>query len=440
MRWLIKQVRLLDPAAGIDRVGDLLVEEGKIARIGGEIRLDGEADEVDGEGLVLTPSLIDLHVHLREPGREYTETIESGVLGAAAGGFGALVCMPNTTPPLDSHSSVRYVVERAERCGPVKVWPAAAITQGREGKKLSEIGDLIDAGAVAVTDDGDPVSDSSLMRRALEYATQFGIPVMSHSEDKTLSRNGVMNEGVVSTRLGLKGIPAAAEEIGIARDIRLAELTGGKLHVQHVSSAGGANLIRRARENGLHVTAETTPHYLALTDESLAGYDTNRKMNPPLRTAEDRDVLREALADGVFDAIATDHAPHAVHEKDTEFDAAPFGVLGLETALAVSITHLVRPGHITLPLLVERFTSGPARVIGKGYEGIREGANASLTLFHPEQSWVVNPGRFHSPSRNTPFAGERLYGEVRAVILGDKVIQLESRRDEESTYPVPPAP
>ncbi len=437
MRWLIRGAHLLDPGSGLDRTGDLLVEEGVIARIGGEIRVDGEVEEVAGKGLVVTPSFLDLHVHLREPGKEYAETIESGVLGALAGGFGGLVCMPNTTPPLDTNASVRFVVEEARRCSPVDVMPAGAITKGRSGEKLAEFGDLVDGGAVAVTDDGDTVADSGLMRRALEYARQFDLPVFTHPEDKNLSRGGVIHEGVVSTRLGLKGIPAAAEEIGIARDIRLAELTGGRLHVQHVSTARGAQLVRHAKEKGLRVTAETAPHYLALTDESLAGYDTNRKMNPPLRPAADRDALREALREGVLDAVATDHAPHAPHEKDREFDAAPFGVLGLETALAVLITHLVRPGHLSLETLVERMTCGPASVIGVAGGRIVEGAEARLTVFDPEASWVVDPNRFRSPSRNTPFAGERLRGEVRTVVIGGRVIAVGPRCGDNPDFPAP---
>ncbi len=437
MRWLIRKARLLDPANGIDRKGDLLIEEGKIARVGGEIRIDGEVSEIEAEGMTLTPSFIDIHVHLREPGREYAERIETGVRAAAAGGFGAVVCMPNTEPALDTHASIRFVIEEAERWGPVKVWPAGAITQGRKGEKLAEMGDLVRGGAVAVTDDGDPVADSDLMRRALEYSKSFDIPILTHPEDKTLSRGGVMNEGVVSTRLGLKGIPAAAEEIGIARDLRLAELSGGRLHVQHVSTAYGAELVRRAKERGLPVTGETAPHYVALTDESLAGYDTNRKMNPPLRTSRDRDALREALASGVLEVVATDHAPHGIHEKETEFDRAPFGVLGLETSFAVMLTHLVRPGHLSLPTLIERMTSGPAGVIGKEHLGIVEGRKASLTLFDTERSQVVDPSRFESLSRNTPFAGERLYGAIMGLFIGGDRIEPVQPEESNTRFPLP---
>lgn len=422
MRWLIREARLLDPGRGVDDVADLLIEGGKIARIGQALMVEGEFETIEAKGMVLAPSFIDIHVHLREPGREYAETIESGVRAAAAGGFGAVACLPNTDPPLDNHAMVRYVIDRALQCGPVEVMPIGCITRGRAGEKLAEFGEMADAGAVGVSDDGDPVVDSSLMRRALEYAQQFALPVFTHPEDRTLSRNGVMNEGVVSTRLGLKGIPKQAEEIGIARDIELAGMTGGRLHVLHVSSAGGVELVRRAKERGFHVTAETAPHYLALTDESLAGYDTNRKMNPPLRTSADRDALRRGVAEGVLDVIATDHAPHPVHEKDAEFDRAPFGVLGLETALGVLLTHCVRPGHLTIETVIERLTAGPSRVLGREHVGIREGARASLTLFAPDESWVVDPNRLHSISRNTAFAGERLYGVVKALFLGQEMI------------------
>lgn len=431
MRWLIKDARLLDPGRGVDRVADLLVEGGKIAKIGIGLSVEGECETIEAAGMVLSPSFIDLHVHLREPGREYAETIESGVRAAAAGGFSAVACMPNTDPPLDNHAMVRYVIDRALKCGPVEVMPIGCITRGRAGERLAEFGEMADAGAVAVSDDGDPVCDSSLMRRALEYAQQFDLPIFTHPEDRTLSRNGVMNEGVVSTRLGLKGIPKQAEEIGIARDIELAALTGGRLHVLHVSSAGGVEIVRRAKERGLNVTAETAPHYLALTDESLAGYDTNRKMNPPLRTSHDREALRRGVGEGVLEVIATDHAPHPVHEKDAEFDRAPFGVLGLETALGVLVTHCVRPGHLTLETVVERLTAGPARVLGRAHAGILEGERASLTLFAPDESWVVDPGRLHSISRNTAFGGERLFGVVKALFLGEEMIPSDQGTSSE---------
>ncbi|RPJ41611.1 MAG: dihydroorotase, partial [Candidatus Latescibacterota bacterium] len=337
---------------------------------------------------------------------------------AAAGGFGAVACMPNTTPPLDSQGAIRFVLERASAAGPVRVLPVGAITAGRRGEVLAEIGELVRAGAVAVTDDGDPVADTRIMRRALEYARMFAIPVITHAEEKSLSRGGVMNEGEMSLRLGLRGIPSASETIAIDRDVRLAEMTGGRLHVAHVSTAGGVEIVRRAKERGVSVTAETAPHYLALTDQCLAGYDPNRKMNPPLRTAADRDALRAGLAEGVLDAIATDHAPHPVHRKEVEFDEAPFGVIGLETALAVSLTYLVRAGHLTLPRLVEALTSGPSRILGIDSPGLAEGERASLVLFDPKASWVVDPGRFESLSRNTAFAGERLFGKVRELFLG----------------------
>lgn len=419
MAWLVKGARLLDPANRVDRSGDVLIDGGKIARLGGEIAAESNVKVVDGKGLVLSPSFVDIHVHLREPGREDAETIESGTRAAAAGGFGAVACMPNTTPPIDNSGTVRFILERAAEAGPVKVLPVGAVTAGRRGENLAEIGDMVRAGIVAVSDDGDPVHDPRLMRRALEYTRMFDIPVMSHAEVPELSRGGVMHEGEMSLRLGLRGIPAESETAAIDRDVRLAEMTGGRLHVCHVSTADGVEIIRRAKEKGLAVTGETAPHYLALTDRSLAGYDTNRKMNPPIRTARDRDALRRAVADGVLEAIATDHAPHPTHEKEVEFDEAPFGVLGLETALPVCITYLVRTGLLDLSTLVERLTSGPAKIVGLDHPGLMEGAKASLTLFDPESSWVVDPARLQSLSRNTPFAGERLYGLVRALFVGD---------------------
>jgi len=423
MAWLIKGARLLDPGNGLDRTGDLLIDDGIVRKVGDGIRAgDGGVETVDGKGLVLTPSFVDIHVHLREPGREDAETIASGTAAAAAGGFGAVACMPNTTPPLDTAGSIRFVLEKAAEAGPVKVLPVGTITAGRKGGDLAEIGDLVNAGAVAITDDGDPVVNPVLFRRALEYTRMFDIPVLTHAEEKTLSRGGVMNEGEMSARLGLRGIPAASETIAIDRDVRLAALTGGRLHVCHVSTAGGVEIIRKAKEEGVNVTGETAPHYLALTDRAVAGYDTNRKMNPPIRTAADRDALRKGLADGVLEAIATDHAPHPAHEKEVEFDEAPFGVLGLETAMAVVLTYLVRPGHLSLTAMVERLTSGPAKIIGLDHPGIVEGAAASLTLFDPETTWVVDSKRFHSLSRNTPFAGERLYGEIRTLFLGKERI------------------
>ncbi len=412
---LIKGARIVDPASGRDEVGDLLVVGGRIAERGASAV---GAQVIDARGLVLMPGGIDIHVHLREPGREDEETIESGSRAALHGGFTSVACMPNTEPALDDQGAIRFVRARAEEAGLARVHPIGAITVGREGKRLTEFGEMVAAGAVAFSDDGDSVADAGLERRAFEYARMFGVPLISHCEDKSLSAGGVMNEGRMSTRLGLRGWPTVAEEIVIARDIALAEYTGGRLHVAHVSSAGGVDLVRRAKARGARVTAETTPHYLTLTEDDLAGYDTRFKVSPPIRTAADREALVAGLADGALDAIASDHAPHADFEKDLEFDRAPFGLVGLETTLGLVLEALVRPGRLPLPAAIERLTVGPARVLGLPLGALAPGAVADLTLFDPEATWRVDPAEFFSLSRNSPFAGRTLRGRVTAVLVG----------------------
>jgi dihydroorotase len=363
------------------------------------------------------PGVIDIHVHLREPGREDEETIESGARAAIHGGFTSVACMPNTEPALDTQGAVRFVKAKAREAGLARVFPIGAITVGRRGERLTEFGEMVAAGAVAFSDDGDSVEKAGLARRAFEYARMFGVPLISHCEDKSLSAGGVMNEGAVSTRLGLRGWPRIAEEIIIARDIALAEYTGGRLHVAHVSSARGVELVREAKRRGVRVTAESMPHYFALTDDALAEYDTNLKVNPPIRAAEDREAIIAGLADGTLDTIASDHAPHASFEKDLEFDRAPFGLIGLETTLALVMTELVRPGRLALATAVERMTAGPARALGLPLGRLAPGAPADITLFDADASWRVDPAEMHSRSKNTPFTGRELTGRVRMVLV-----------------------
>lgn len=412
---LIKGARIVDPASRRDEVGDLLVVGGRVAERGASAV---GAQVIDARGLVLMPGGVDIHVHLREPGREDEETIESGSRAALHGGFTSIACMPNTDPALDNQGAIRFVRSRAEEAGLARVHPIGAITVGREGKRLTEFGEMVAAGAVAFSDDGDSVADAGLLRRAFEYARMFDVPLVSHCEDKALSAGGVMNEGRMSTRLGLRGWPTVAEEIVIARDIALAEYTGGRLHVAHVSSAGGVDLVRRAKARGVRVTAETTPHYLTLTEDDLAGYDTRFKVSPPIRTAADRDALAAGLADGAIDAIASDHAPHAAFEKDLEFDRAPFGLVGLETTLGLVLEALVRPGRLPLAAAIERLTAGPARALGLPHGTLAAGSAADLTLFDPEAAWRVDPAEFFSLSRNSPFAGRTLHGRVATVFVG----------------------
>jgi dihydroorotase len=371
---------------------------------------------------VVAPGLIDLHVHLREPGQEDIETVASGAMAAAAGGFSAVCAMPNTDPVTDNQAAVGFIVSQAQRAGTARVYPIGAVSLGQKGQQLAEFGELVGAGAVAVSDDGKPVVSSHLMRTALEYAKTFGIPVADHCEEPTLAQGGAMHEGIVSTRLGLKGVPAAAEEIMVARDIILAELTGGHVHLCHMSTRGSVELIRRAKEKGLRVTAEACPHHFSLTHERCEGYDTNAKMNPPLREAADRDAIREALRDGTIDVIATDHAPHHYDAKEREFDDAPNGIIGLETALGLAITELVDTGVLTLPELVRRMSTTPARIFNLPGGTLAVGAPADVVVFDPAVEWEVQPGTFFSKSRNTPFAGRRLHGRADLTIVRGEIV------------------
>ncbi len=421
---VIRGGRVIDPSQHHDAVADVVILDGRIAGVGQGLGVPDGAQVVDASGKVVAPGLIDLHVHLREPGREDVETVASGARAAAAGGFTAVCPMPNTDPVTDNQAAVGFIVKQALAAGAARVYPIAAVSLGQKGQQLAEFGELVGAGAVAVSDDGKPVASSHLMRMALSYARTFDIPVADHCEDPTLKADGVMHEGLVSTRLGLRGIPAAAEEIMVARNLLLAELTGGHVHLCHMSTRGSVELIRRAKEKGVRVTAEATPHHLTLTDEACEGYNTNAKMNPPLREAADVAALRAALQDGTIDVIATDHAPHHYDAKEREFDDAPFGIVGLETALGLGITELVRGGLLTLPQLIDRMSTSPARVFHLPGGTLRRGSPGDLVIFDPEERWRVDPARFLSKSRNSPFAGRELAGRVlRTVIDGRTVHQ-----------------
>ena len=414
--WRITNGRIIDPANGVDQTGDLLIIAGRIASPGKEAPPD--TTEIDAAGCWVVPGLTDMHVHLREPGQEYKEDILSGARAAAAGGFTSIACMPNTSPVNDCAAVTAMIRARAEQAA-VRVYPVGAVSKGSEGHQLAEFGELKAAGAVAVTDDGRPVEDSQLMRRALEYAGDFGLVVISHSEDRSLA-SGVMNEGVVSTRLGLKGIPTAAESIVVYREIALAEFTGQRVHIAHVSAAASIDLIRAAKARGVRVTAETAPHYFTLTDEAVFGYDTNAKMNPPLRSAADREAVRAALADGTLDAIATDHAPHSILEKETEFDTAANGIIGLETAVPLALD-LVRDGVVDAGRMVALMAVNPATILGLDAGRLDPGAMADVTIIDPEREFVYTADQVVSKSRNTPFLGWRLKGRAVLTMVGGEV-------------------
>jgi dihydroorotase len=421
MRLLIKNGRIVDPANGVERAGDLLIDSGRI--VGVEPRIDrGEVPILDATGLLVVPGLIDLHVHLREPGLEHKETIETGTAAAAAGGFTAVAAMANTLPVNDNAAVTAFIRRRAAEVGKAQVYPVGAISKGLAGKELAEIGELVEAGAVAISDDGRPVEDANLFRRALEYAKAFDIPVIEHCETPALHPGGVMNEGYWSTALGLRGIPAASEEIAVRRSVVLAEMTGGRVHIAHLSTRGGLQAVREAKAKGLSVTCEVTPHHLLLTDESVKTYDTHTKMNPPLRSEEDRQALLAGLADGTIDAIATDHAPHHQDEKRVEFDHAPFGVIGLETAVPLALDRLVGAGVMSLSRLVELFSVGPARILGLKKGSLAVGADADVTLLDPERPFIVRPESFQSKGRNTPFAGLSLRGQAVLTLVGGRIV------------------
>ena len=414
---------MIDPATGADLEGDVLVEEGRIGAVGEDLDAGG-AEVVDAAGLVVAPGFVDPHAHLCEPGWEHRETIRTGSRAAVAGGYTAVCGMPDTDPVVDDPASVGFIVAEGRRAGGARVFPAAAVSAGCKGKQLTEFGEVVDAGAVAVADAGRAVESSILMRLALQYAQSFDVPVLAHCEDAELARGGVMHEGVISTRLGLRGKPAVAEEIGVARDLALAEATGGRLHIQRVSTGAAVNLIRRARARGVRVTAEATPHHLLLTHDVLANYGTEYKVDPPLRTASDVEALREALSDGTIDCIATDHAPRHYDEKEQAFDDAPFGVVGLETAFAVLHTRLVLEGELTLPTLLERMSTGPARALGVEGGTLAPGRPADLALIDPEAEWTIESAGFLSKGRNTPFDGEKAVGRVVRTLVGGETVWM----------------
>ncbi|HEV8324895.1 MAG TPA: dihydroorotase [Myxococcota bacterium] len=419
--------RVVDPAAGVDDDADVIVADGRIAAVGRGLTTPAGTDVrvIDARGWLVVPGLIDLHAHLREPGQEYKEDVASGAAAAAAGGFTAVCAMPNTVPPNDTRAVTDLILERARAAGAARVYPVGAITVGLKGEALTEMGELKDAGVVAVSDDGRPVMNARLMRRALEYGRTFGLTVVQHAEDLDLSAGGVMNEGPVSTRAGLRGAPSQAEEVMVARDLRLVELTGARYHVAHVSTAGTVALLREAKRRGLPVTAEASPHHLTLTDEACLSYDTATKVNPPLRAAADVEALRAALADGTIDAVATDHAPHTGLEKDVEYDLAAFGMIGLETAVPL-VWALVRAGGLAQAAAVERLTRGPARCFGLTGGTLAPGTAADVTCLDPERRWTCRPEALRSKSRNTPFAGWELQGKAVLTVVGGRVVYADA--------------
>ena len=419
---LLRGGRVIDPSQRIDRSASVLITEGIIAEVGDRIVAPDDAIVLDCAGAIVAPGFVDVHCHLREPGREDVETIATGARAAAAGGFTAVCAMPNTEPVTDNQAAVGFIVRQAQRGGGARVYPIGAISVGQRGEALAEFGEMVGAGAVAVSDDGKPVVSAHLMRTALEYARTFNIPVVDHCEEPTLANGGAMNEGIVSARLGLKGIPSEAEEIMVIRDILLARRTGGHVHIAHASTKGSVELIRWGKERGIRVTAEVCPHHLSLTENAVEGYNTNAKMNPPLRTAADVAAMQEAVRDGTVDCICTDHAPHHYDEKEREFADAPNGIVGLETALGVVTTSLVASGIIDYPTLVERMSCAPARIFGLPGGTLRARGAADVTVIDPERRWIVDPSAFLSKGRNTPYAGRELQGAARYTIVGGRLM------------------
>ena len=423
MNLLIKGGRVIDPSQGIDANLDVLIADGVVLELGQGLAAPEGTPAIDACGLIVTPGLIDMHVHLRDPGLEYKEDIATGSRSAAAGGFTSVACMPNTSPVIDSKAIASYIINKAKNEALVNVFPIGCITKGGKGESLAEMGELKEAGCVGVSDDGKPVCNSELMRRALEYAKGIGIAVISHSEDLALVGEGVMNEGFVSTELGLKGIPWAAEDIAVAREVYLAEFAGAPVHIAHISTVGSARIIRNAKARGVKVTCETAPHYFTLTDEAVRGYETNAKMNPPLRSAADVEAMKAGLADGTIDAIATDHAPHHPDEKDVEFNVALNGIVGLETSLPLSLK-LVEEGHLDLNQLVSLMSCNPAKILGLDRGTLKVGAVGDVTVIDPAKEWQVEAAKLESKSKNSPFLGWKMKGRaVYTVVKGQVVYQ-----------------
>ena len=420
MKTLIKSGRVVDPTNNIDALQDILIQDGTIVELGENLAAV-DAEIIDATGLLVTAGLIDLHTHLRDPGQEYKEDIVSGTRAAAAGGVTSLTCMPNTTPVNDNLTVTRYMIDKAKQEGSANLYPIAAVSRAMESEVLSDMGELKQGGCVGFSDDGLPVKSGELMRRAFEYADTFDAPIFSHAEDLSLVGDGCMNEGPVATELGLRGIPWVAEDAATARDIMLAEFTGGRLHVCHLSTQGSVELVRQAKARGVRVTCEAAPHHFTLTDEAVRGYNTNAKMNPPLRSQKDVDAIRQGLADGTIDAIATDHAPHHHDEKNVEFVLAPNGIIGLETLLPLSLK-LVEDGVISLNQAISLLTSQPAKIIGIDRGTLAVGAVADITLIDPQLEWVVQAEKLQSKSKNTPFAGWTLTGAVRRTLLAGRTV------------------
>ena len=422
MKILIKNGHVIDPANGVDKVTDIFVSGRLISEVGVDPDLEGvEMVVIDAKGKIVAPGLVDMHVHFRDPGQEYKEDIETGAKAAIAGGVTSVACMPNTDPVVDNEAVVSYIINKAKEVGYAGVYPIGAVSKGLKGKELAEIGSMRFAGAVAVSDDGRPVSDSGLMRRAMLYADMFDMPVISHCEELSLAGDGTMNDGVVATELGLKGIPRSAEEVMVSRDILVAEAENMRVHIAHISTKGSVELIRQAKKRGVRVTCETCPHYFSLTEEAVRGYNTNAKMNPPLRTAEDVEAIKEGLRDGTIDCIVTDHAPHHIDEKNCEFALANNGIIGLETSLGLAIKNLVKEGVLTLPQLIEKMSLNPSRILGINKGTLSEGRSADIVIFDPDEEWTVDVNTFQSKSKNSPYDGFKLYGKPEYVIVNGEI-------------------
>ncbi len=431
---LIEGGRVIDPSQGIDRITNVLIENGRIAAF--DAIATGDVRTVDAQGKIVAPGLIDMHVHLREPGREEDETILTGASAAIAGGFTSIACIPNTEPPIDTQATVEFIQHLASRADQCNVYVVACVSKNREGKELAEIGQLVQAGAVAFSDDGAPVYDAELMRRALEYCQMFDKPILNHAEVRELTQGGVMHEGLVSMVLGLPGMPASAEDVMTARDIALADATGGRVHMMHVSTSGSIDLIRRAKGRGVRVTTEVCPHHFTLSDECLRSFDSNFKMSPPLRGQSHVEACIAGLVDGTIDVICTDHAPHAREKKMRELDQAPFGIVGLETALGLVVTQLIEPGHLDWPQAIAKMTINPARILGIPKGTLAIGADADITIIDPDVAWTVDPAKFRSKSTNTPFGGWTLRGRADTVIVGGRIKFQADGADHPSRQPV----